>query len=57
MKKEVEQKELELFLQGEFVIEDEIKEDASLVPDKKPEELLAAAAAPQSAVSNFDNYN
>lgn len=43
LKPEVEKKELELFLQGEFVIEDDVKEDASAVPDRKPEEILAAA--------------
>jgi phosphatidylinositol phospholipase C, beta len=42
LKPEVEKKELELFLQGEFVIEDDVKEDASAVPDRKPEEILAA---------------
>lgn len=41
LKPEVEKQELELFLQGEFVIEDDVKEDASAVPDRKPEELLA----------------
>lgn len=44
LKPEVEKQELELFLQGEFVIEDEVKEDASAAPDKKPEEILEAAA-------------
>lgn len=44
LKPEVEKQELELFLQGEFVIEDDVKEDAGAVPDKKPEEILAAAA-------------
>lgn len=43
LKPEVEKKELELFLQGEFVIEDDVKEDASAVPDRKSEEILAAA--------------
>lgn len=32
LKLEVEKQELELFLQGQFVIEDEIKEDASAAP-------------------------
>lgn len=37
LKPEVERQELELFRQGQFVIEDEVKEDASAVaiPDKK----------------------
>lgn len=37
LKPEVEKQELELFRQGQFVIEDEVKEDASAVvmPDKK----------------------
>lgn len=48
LKPEVEKKELELFLQGEFVIEDDIKEDASAVPDRKPEEILAATSNAQS---------
>ncbi|XP_049875012.1 1-phosphatidylinositol 4,5-bisphosphate phosphodiesterase isoform X2 [Pectinophora gossypiella] len=47
LKPEVEKQELELFRQGQFVIEDEVKEDASAcaVPDKKPEEIVAEAAA------------
>lgn len=48
LKPEVEKKELELFLQGEFVIEDDVKEDASAVPDRKPEEILAAVNNAQS---------
>ncbi|XP_063364734.1 1-phosphatidylinositol 4,5-bisphosphate phosphodiesterase isoform X2 [Cydia amplana] len=46
LKQEVERQELELFRQGQFVIEDEVKEDASAVavPDKKPEEIVAEAA-------------
>lgn len=45
LKPEVEKQELELFRQGQFVIEDEIKEDASaVVIDKKPEEIVAEAA-------------
>ncbi|XP_068628021.1 1-phosphatidylinositol 4,5-bisphosphate phosphodiesterase [Battus philenor] len=46
LKPEVEKQELELFRQGQFVIEDEVKEDASavVVPDKKPEEIVAEAA-------------
>lgn len=32
LKTEVEKQELELFKQGQFVIEDEIKEDASAPP-------------------------
>ncbi|XP_026741936.1 1-phosphatidylinositol 4,5-bisphosphate phosphodiesterase isoform X4 [Trichoplusia ni] len=46
LKPEVEKQELELFRQGQFVIEDEEKEDASAVaiPDKKPEEIVAEAA-------------
>lgn len=37
LKTEVEKQELELFRQGQFVIEDEVKEDASAVvmPEKK----------------------
>lgn len=54
LKPEVEKQELELFLQGEFVIEDDIKEDASAVPDKKPEEILAAAAAAAQSQSQDD---
>ncbi|XP_061499950.1 1-phosphatidylinositol 4,5-bisphosphate phosphodiesterase isoform X1 [Anopheles gambiae] len=45
LKPEVEKKELELFLQGEFVIEDEVKEDASAVDVTKIAELEAPAAA------------
>ncbi|XP_022826646.1 1-phosphatidylinositol 4,5-bisphosphate phosphodiesterase isoform X2 [Spodoptera litura] len=47
LKPEVEKQELELFRQGQFVIEDEEKEDASAVaiPDKKPEEIVAEAAS------------
>ncbi|XP_070495948.1 1-phosphatidylinositol 4,5-bisphosphate phosphodiesterase isoform X3 [Chironomus tepperi] len=48
LKPEVEKKELELFLQGEFVIEDDVKEDASALPDRKPEEILAAVNNAQS---------
>ncbi|XP_045499518.1 1-phosphatidylinositol 4,5-bisphosphate phosphodiesterase isoform X2 [Colias croceus] len=47
LKPEVEKQELELFRQGQFVIEDEVKEDASAVAlpaDKKPEEIVAEAA-------------
>ncbi|KOB75892.1 Phosphoinositide phospholipase C [Operophtera brumata] len=46
LKPEVERQELELFRQGQFVIEDEVKEDATAVaiPDKKPEEIVAEAA-------------
>ncbi|XP_038212511.1 1-phosphatidylinositol 4,5-bisphosphate phosphodiesterase isoform X2 [Zerene cesonia] len=47
LKSEVEKQELELFRQGQFVIEDEVKEDASAVAlpaDKKPEEIVAEAA-------------
>ncbi|XP_052748817.1 1-phosphatidylinositol 4,5-bisphosphate phosphodiesterase isoform X1 [Galleria mellonella] len=46
LKPEVEKQELELFRQGQFVIEEEEKEDASAVaiPDKKPEEIVAEAA-------------
>ncbi|KAL0829096.1 hypothetical protein ABMA28_003951 [Loxostege sticticalis] len=46
LKPEVEKQELELFRQGQFVIEDEEKEDASAVVllDKKPEEIVAEAA-------------
>ncbi|XP_026498023.1 1-phosphatidylinositol 4,5-bisphosphate phosphodiesterase isoform X2 [Vanessa tameamea] len=46
LKAEVEKQELELFRQGQFVIEDEVKEDASAVvmPEKKPEEIVAEAA-------------
>lgn len=32
LKPEVEKQELELFKQGQFVIEDEVKEDASAIP-------------------------
>lgn len=37
LKPEVEKQELELFRQGQFVIEDEVKEDASAVvlPEEK----------------------
>ncbi|XP_047508665.1 1-phosphatidylinositol 4,5-bisphosphate phosphodiesterase isoform X2 [Pieris napi] len=48
LKQEVEKQELELFRQGQFVIEDEVKEDASAVvlpEDKKPEEIVVEAAA------------
>ncbi|XP_050068306.1 1-phosphatidylinositol 4,5-bisphosphate phosphodiesterase isoform X2 [Anopheles maculipalpis] len=45
LKPEVEKKELELFLQGEFVIEDEVKEDASAVVDATKIAELAAPAA------------
>ncbi|XP_061376823.1 1-phosphatidylinositol 4,5-bisphosphate phosphodiesterase isoform X1 [Danaus plexippus] len=46
LKAEVEKQELELFRQGQFVIEDEVKEDASApMPEKKPEEIVAEAAA------------
>ncbi|KAL7035204.1 hypothetical protein ACKWTF_008264 [Chironomus riparius] len=48
LKPEVEKKELELFLQGEFVIEDDVKEDAGALPDRKPEEILAAVNNAQS---------
>ncbi|CAB3228229.1 unnamed protein product [Arctia plantaginis] len=46
LKPEVEKQELELFRQGQFVIEDEEKEDASavVITDKKPEEIVAEAA-------------
>lgn len=42
LKPEVEKQELELFQQGQFVIEDEVKEDASAAPalDKNPEEIV-----------------
>ncbi|XP_028037208.1 1-phosphatidylinositol 4,5-bisphosphate phosphodiesterase isoform X3 [Bombyx mandarina] len=47
LKPEVEKQELELFRQGQFVIEEEEKEDASAVAilDKKPEEIVAEAAS------------
>ncbi|XP_045774150.1 1-phosphatidylinositol 4,5-bisphosphate phosphodiesterase isoform X2 [Maniola jurtina] len=47
LKPEVEKQELELFRQGQFVIEDEVKEDASAVvlPEKKVEEEIVAEAA------------
>ncbi|XP_035899803.1 1-phosphatidylinositol 4,5-bisphosphate phosphodiesterase [Anopheles stephensi] len=53
LKPEVEKKELELFLQGEFVIEDEDKEDASAVPvdATKIAELAAPAAAAVAPVA------
>uniref|UniRef100_A0A4Y0BS96 1-phosphatidylinositol 4,5-bisphosphate phosphodiesterase n=1 Tax=Anopheles funestus TaxID=62324 RepID=A0A4Y0BS96_ANOFN len=52
LKTEVEKKELELFLQGEFVIEDEDKEDASAVVDvTKISELAAPAAAAAAPVA------
>ncbi|XP_035795206.1 1-phosphatidylinositol 4,5-bisphosphate phosphodiesterase-like isoform X1 [Anopheles albimanus] len=52
LKPEVEKKELELFLQGEFVIEDEDKEDASAVVDaKKIEELALGGGAGAAAVA------
>ncbi|XP_044731341.1 1-phosphatidylinositol 4,5-bisphosphate phosphodiesterase isoform X2 [Chrysoperla carnea] len=42
LKPEVEKQELEMFWKGEFVIQDEEKEDASApVTDKKPEEIVA----------------
>ncbi|XP_046598727.1 1-phosphatidylinositol 4,5-bisphosphate phosphodiesterase-like isoform X2 [Neodiprion virginianus] len=51
LKPEVEKHELELFKQGQFVIEDEVKEDASAIPttasvvDQQPikEEIVVAA--------------
>ncbi|XP_072948758.1 1-phosphatidylinositol 4,5-bisphosphate phosphodiesterase [Epargyreus clarus] len=49
LKPEVEKQELELFRQGQFVIEDEIKEDASAVKqpaaEPKPEEAPPEAGA------------
>uniref|UniRef100_A0A182N609 1-phosphatidylinositol 4,5-bisphosphate phosphodiesterase n=1 Tax=Anopheles dirus TaxID=7168 RepID=A0A182N609_9DIPT len=53
LKTEVEKKELELFLQGEFVIEDEDKEDASAVPTDvtKIAELAAPAATAAAPVA------
>uniref|UniRef100_A0A1Q3FK53 1-phosphatidylinositol 4,5-bisphosphate phosphodiesterase n=1 Tax=Culex tarsalis TaxID=7177 RepID=A0A1Q3FK53_CULTA len=48
LKPEVEKRELELFLQGEFVVEDEVKEDASAVRKIDPTEE-AAAVAPVAA--------
>ncbi|XP_046749040.1 1-phosphatidylinositol 4,5-bisphosphate phosphodiesterase-like isoform X2 [Diprion similis] len=53
LKPEVEKHELELFKQGQFVIEDEVKEDASAIPttasvvDQQPikEEIVVAAEA------------
>ncbi|KAL0114753.1 hypothetical protein PUN28_011811 [Cardiocondyla obscurior] len=49
LKPEVEKQELELFKQGQFVIEDEIKEDASAPPvavpvDQQPEEIVESIA-------------
>lgn len=44
LKPEVEKQELELFKQGQFVIEDEIKEDASAPP------LVAAAVEGQPVI-------
>lgn len=48
LKPDVEKRELELFLQGQFVIDEneELKEDASAAPvlDKKPEEVVAVVA-------------
>lgn len=46
LKPEVEKRELELFMQGEFVVEDEVKEDASAVRKIEPTEEAAAVAAP-----------
>lgn len=45
LKPEVEKQELELFKQGQFVIEDEIKEDPSAPP------AVAAVVEQQSVVS------
>ncbi|XP_025992161.1 1-phosphatidylinositol 4,5-bisphosphate phosphodiesterase isoform X2 [Solenopsis invicta] len=48
LKPEVEKKELELFLEGQFVVEDEVKEDATAPPsvaaavEQQPEELPEA---------------
>lgn len=50
LKAEVEKQELELFLQGEFVIEDDFKEDAGAVK-APPDELAAAAATATNAQS------
>lgn len=57
MKPEVEKRELELFQQGQFVIDEseEFKEDASAAPppDKQPppDEIVAAAAIVPSGIS------
>lgn len=57
LKPEVEKRELELYLEGQLVIdENEEKEDASAAPplDKKAEELLAAAAAANQSQEGAD---
>lgn len=46
LKLEVEKQELELFKQGQFVIEDEVKEDASAPP------AIAAVVEQQNSVNN-----
>lgn len=48
LKPEVEKHELELFRQGQFVIEDEVKEDASAPPS------VAAVVEQQSVKVTFD---
>lgn len=53
LKTEVEKQELELFLQGEFVIEDDIKEDASAVKPP-PDEMAAAAASATTNAASVD---
>lgn len=50
LKPEVEKQELELFRQGQFVIEDEIKEDASAPPNPA---LVAAVVDRQSSKVNI----
>ncbi|KAL1455586.1 hypothetical protein WDU94_009670 [Cyamophila willieti] len=62
LKREVEVKELELFRQGQFVIEDEEKEDATAptappVEEKKAEEEAEADAAPPPIVYTGSTTN
>ncbi|KAJ8949872.1 hypothetical protein NQ318_010506 [Aromia moschata] len=55
LKPEVEKQELELFRQGQFVIEDEEKEDANASADRPiPPDISAEIPAPEGAVGEGD---
>ncbi|XP_015593431.1 1-phosphatidylinositol 4,5-bisphosphate phosphodiesterase isoform X2 [Cephus cinctus] len=57
LKPEVEKQELELFKQGQFVIEDEVKEDASAPPavaavvEQQPEEVVVVESVTSGSVA------
>lgn len=56
LKPEVEKSELELFRKGQFVIEDEEKEDATAVSANPPEEKKVDSLCANLCVKNVLNH-